>query len=391
MVGTEQLLYGTILCEFQPQDLHILYSFNKLQNIRIYGLKNNYTLFWNNISICYIHLNNSLLILSQRIHQRQIMVADDWRECVIAAIEAGDSARLDELLQHEHKEHLNFICPSAYGYNTPLMKAIKRDNVHTADKLINAGASVHFPDLEGLTPLIRAAVSTPDICRLLLAHGAGIHVQHRDHWQQSPLYMAVNYGRRETVSLLLEKGAEIYYPSMQWDDPNTSPVAAAINFSLPDKLEVLLNHCRKTSLRTPLAFLFKWAIKIRREECAAIILQQGYYPILNVVKPDTSYFEEAARRGQVRVVSLMVELNPHFMQENWLVTNCIPDELERKHANFVSWLVEYRKQPPALLKLCKSSILAQLDTPYTPKIKELPLPKILKVLLTTVETVYEEF
>ena len=60
-----------------------------------------------------------------------------------------------------------------------------------------------------------------------------------------------------------------------------------------------------------------------------------------------------------------------------------------KFQTFISWLTEYRKQPPSLVKLCRYTILSQLDSFYMPKIDALPLPKSLKAFLKAVESAYE--
>ena len=60
----------------------------------------------------------------------------------------------------------------------------------------------------------------------------------------------------------------------------------------------------------------------------------------------------AADTRSVKLVSVLVELNPHFLQEDWLLQNQLPEKLIA-HPDFCDWLVGYRKQPPCFAKAVK--------------------------------------
>ena len=94
----------------------------------------------------------------------------------------------------------------------------------------------------------------------------------------------------------------------------------------------------------------------------------------------------------IELMRMLVELNSQCLQEDWLVEEDIPAKLAQQ-PDFASYLVESRKQPPLLLKLCKSTILERLDIlhkTYMWKITDLPLPKSLKTFLATVESKYDK-
>ena len=130
------------------------------------------------------------------------------------------------------------------------------------------------------------------------------------------------------------------------------------------------------------------AVLYRSEECAIFTLQYGYYPRLSAdFTFNKSCFHKAADRGLIKLMSFMLESNPHFMQEDWLVHKDLPTEL-LQHSEFVLWLAEQRKHPQSLVKLCRSRILTQLDTYYILKVAELPLPNALKTFLKNVESAY---
>lgn len=90
---------------------------------------------------------------------------------------------------------------------TPLMMAALRGHVNAARTLIERGADVNKT---GWTPLHYAATGTqpqqPEIIALLLEHHAYIDAESPNG--TTPLMMAVHYGTRDSVQLLLQEGAD---------------------------------------------------------------------------------------------------------------------------------------------------------------------------------------
>ena len=75
--------------------------------------------------------------------------------------------------------------------------------------LLNNGADIEIADQWGDTPLMVAVeYGKKDIVALLLDKGADVHA--RDFIQTTPLHMAVLSGNKDIVSLLIEKGADIH-------------------------------------------------------------------------------------------------------------------------------------------------------------------------------------
>ena len=167
-------------------------------------------------------------------------------------------------------------------------------------------------------------------------------------------------------------------------------------------LNLFLDHCGKFSITIPLKLLLDYAICKHnlqqgvksREECAILLLRQGCYPRKrerNVFKPFGSCFQKAGDCGLINVMGYLVELNPQFLQEDWLIQGDFSTELEQ-HSSFLSWLMEYRKQSPDLrkLKFASQYIISQLGTYYMLRVDNLPLPKALRTFLQVVETAFTE-
>ena len=117
-----------------------------------------------------------------------------------------------------------------------------------------------------------------------------------------------------------------------------------------------------------------------------------FFPMQNetsvLFDSSASFFYSAADHGLSELISLLVGINPHILQERWLIQGSFPTKL-RQNQDFLSWLLKCRKQSPSLVILCKYSILSQLQSYYRSKIDMLPLPKTLKVFLKTVKSEYQ--
>ena len=236
--------------------------------------------------------------------------------------------------------------------------------------------------------MITAGYGNVHRCELLLKYGANVNARNHQ-WDDDRSVLSSSVSQRkcktETIALLLEHGAQIY------DSPNELPnpyapvykcqsVCKAIKFKLPCVLKMFLDHSDKINMRLPLAELFSYCLTYRSEECAIMTLELGYYPHpQNII----SFFRWAAKSGlPSNLMSLMVEINPHCLQSEWLISQKFPSQLV-ENTDVISLLVECRKQPPSLTQLCKSAVLARLDTYYLRQgtIDELPLPKLLKAFL----------
>ena len=299
----------------------------------------------------------------------------------MAAVYNRDAANLEQLLKTTDNQELDFL----WRKQAPLVVAAVCKEYVLVEKLLRAGASVNFPNGGGYTALMHATMNgSMDICNLLLKHGADVHASYTNV-PFTALHYAAHSGELISAALLLEHGAKIHDSTIPWYE-QTSPINVAIQSRKPEMLSFLLEYCKKADIEIPLSLIFVEATYRGSQECAIIALKQGYYPE-SIRSAKGTWFQMAADTGSVKLVSVLVELNPHFLQEDWLIQNQLPEKLIA-HPDFCDWLVGYRKQPPCLQKLCRSVILSQLVVYYIPKVGELPLPRLLKTYLTAVESAY---
>ena len=326
------------------------------------------------------------------------------RERIMDAVDVCDATLLDNLLktiEDISKPHLDFtsLPPNAHvpRRTTPLKLAAIKGHKGIAEQLICAGASVDFTgDVDDDTPLMLAAMDGhKDICLLLLHHGADINLQTDCKVSQpkTALYFAAWNGESEIVSLLLNHEAELCNFQLSWNDHHQAirhlPIAAAITAGYPRTTRIFLDHYTKQDFRLPLETLFNLGLLYGGEECLIVVLQQGYYPIDKESNEFNfwSCFYKACRSEMIKLASLLLELNPRYMQDRWLVMKSYPKGLTQ-HSDFIPWLTKCRKYPPSLAKMCKSMILSQLGSYYMSKIKLLPLPTALKTFLSSLLSSY---
>ena len=301
---------------------------------------------------------------------------------VFRAVRKNSSVFLDELLKYKDMQSLDYFGENGYS---PLSYAVFKCRYQMTEQLLCAGADVNFVDNNGRTPLMEAARDGYlGICRLLIHHGANINAKGTSY-HRTALENAVGLDRYEIASFLLDNGAKPYNPSRTFV---YSPLALASYCESDNILKLLLNHCSKTNQILPLAHMFNRSLKHFSDNHAILVLKYGYYPLVKSdISPYSSLLYKAACCGFVQTMSFMVEINPHFLQEEWLIKGPFPGPL-RLHAAYKSWLVEYRKQVPCLQKLCKSKILSQVESNYKFKVLELPLPKLLHKYLCVVNSTY---
>ena len=263
-------------------------------------------------------------------------------------------------------------------------------------QLLLAGATVDGPDIGGNAPLMVAAMSCDkEMCNLLLKHGANVYAGNK-YRSDTAMDYAVRYNNVDAVTAFLQHAAE--NPSKAAIKMIPSGLRGPAFGGYPSILNLFSDHCGKFSIMIPLKLLLDDAIHKHNlhqgvnghEECVILVLHQGCFPKsreTNIFKPFGSCFQKAGHCGLINVMGHLAELNPWFLQEDWLIQGDFSAELEQ-HSSFLSWLMEYRKQPPDLRKLCKSVIISQLGTHYMLQVDNLPLPKALRTFLQVVETAY---
>lgn len=325
------------------------------------------------------HTEKKLSLCS--IYSSSLERSSNWKTSIMLTL-LGNDTHLPLPLCSFKGYPLDFI---AYGF-TPLTRCVY-DRRHAAlEQLLHAGASVDFEDGNGRTPLMTAAFRADiDSCYILLNHGANVNAKIGSN---TALVHASCNGAYEVACLLLQHGARPCDTRNLWDNFGDSAFASAIAWNHCNVVERFVTYFNERDIKLPLELLIKLAVERSSEDCAIIFLEQGLY--LNHKSLQTiSLFHMAAEKGQIKLMSLLVELDPQFLQEEWLIQKKIPEELQ-KQKSYTFWLMEYRKHVPSLQKVCKSSILSQLVCYYKPKIAELPLPRSLREYLCLLESTYNQ-
>lgn len=112
-----------------------------------------------------------------------------------------ESYAVAEALMARPDLNVNLLNPAG---ESALMMAALRGNLAWCERLLARGASVNKP---GWSPLHYAATGPdPKIVKLLLERGAVVDAESPD--KTTPLMMAARYGKEESVTLLLARGAD---------------------------------------------------------------------------------------------------------------------------------------------------------------------------------------
>ena len=213
---------------------------------------------------------------------------------------------------------------------SPLTKASRLGKYAIAEQLLCAGAGVEFVNGLGRTPLMEAVrYRNTDICHLLLNHGANINARCKGNRYEALHYVARRGSSSDVAALLIKHGAEPYNPTNPQENFEDSPFAMAICFNCPHIMEIYLDYCENNNYRIPAKLALSMAIHEGSCDCAVILLKRGLSPIPNGPIVKMPYFDlfnnsatclyVAAVRGLDKLISFLIELNPHMLQEESLV------------------------------------------------------------------------
>ena len=231
------------------------------------------------------------------------MTDDEWRRNVMETVETQDGIQLQQLLQYSKQQSLDY----SIGRYSPLTRAACLKSCNIIEQLLLAGAHVDFPKDCGQTPLmITASNGNIHMSELLLKYDANVNARNHKKVYLSVLCYAVRVSNARTVALLLEHGA-LAYDSSKEEVRAAAPMHTAIQYKSPCMLKLLLDHADKINRRIPPAEfvspIFTWG----SEKCAIVFMQEGYYP-----KPE--WFHCVTYYNMPKLMSLLVEINPHYLQ-----------------------------------------------------------------------------
>lgn len=176
---------------------------------------------------------------------------------------------------------------------TPFHLAVRNGHLDVAHLLLEHGASPESSTPEGLTPLHLASITGyPEVVEFLIDAGANINAK-LDTNLKSPLFYAAGNGRKETVRLLLDRGAK----AKSFDDNQSTPL--------------------------------HWAAKRGKSECAKLLLDAGA-EIDHREELNYSPLELAAQGGFLKMTSLLIDRGANVDGQNgyalmYAVTGNYPD------------------------------------------------------------------
>jgi uncharacterized protein len=173
---------------------------------------------------------------------------------------------------------------------TPLMLAVREDNVALADKLIKGGADVKAANRYGVTPLYLAALNgNADIILKLLKAGAGANDAATEG--ETALMTASRSGHLAAVKVLLEAGATVETRE-PWRGQTALMWAAAEGH--PDVIKELAAHGADVNATSALQ---KWERQVTLEPREKWLPPGGLTPM---------YF--AARQGCAECITVLASL-----------------------------------------------------------------------------------
>ncbi|KAL1537333.1 ankyrin-1-like isoform X4 [Salvia divinorum] len=171
-----------------------------------------------------------------------------------------------------------FVDPLTYKIDTPIAQAAKRGHVKIVKFLIEHGAKINLPNIEGFTPLHYALLKGDmELMELLLNNAALLHLE---SVHGTPLQIAVSLGNAEAVKSLLSHGAN------------------------PDLFFAVVD--------SPLGI----AIKVRSFECLKLLLETNASP--NLYFNGLSPLSAAARVHDTKFLKslLAAKADPNLFQED---------------------------------------------------------------------------
>ena len=261
-------------------------------------------------------------------------------------------------------------------YLTPLMQAIEMKNEVLVSDLIKAGADVNphnmiQKNIINYSPLMEAVFQhNLDICTTLLRNGSDVNaVSSTNTHSKTALTIAAESFRPNylaIVALLLEHGAT--HPVSKCG--RSLLMCAALSHNKAEMVDLVMKHGHKfrkyPSLHNPSVFRDELcdALEAYSEDCCITLLEWGF----NVKANDYPYFLTAVEMGTCKLVGILIQLNPQFLQENWLIKNYIPSRPSFRalyidfhdFSELLRKLQEARKQPTTLQELCKAAVLQKI-------------------------------
>ncbi|XP_013417730.1 ankyrin repeat domain-containing protein 1-like [Lingula anatina] len=283
-------------------------------------------------------------------------------------------------------QYWNFI-KTFENSTTPLYRAILSNSAKVCQLLIHAGANVNLRilgfNVGGESPLMKCVqLDNKEICEVLINSLCNLNA--KTDTRYNALHYAVAYRRYDIAELLLTNRIHMHTASVEGVTPMTIAVDQHNAAMCRILVEFGYNMQKKYKWgETPL----QHAIKIHSENCAITLVHMGCK--LKRPKEENSYFYLAASEGLFQLMKLLLEINPYYIYEKWILERNLPLSLYQKPELF-EWLFAKSSQPASLSALCRSVIRVAIGPYPSTQVQDLPLPKKLQEYLALIEYVNEE-
>ena len=267
--------------------------------------------------------------------------------------------------------------------HTPLISAVKINNISLVKILLDANAPVNETDLEQSTALhVAASGSTPDIVELLLQNGAEVNVKNR--MDLSPLMCAIMYNKLENIHILLNHGADIKVTSSL-----RSVLTVAARTGTEEILETLIeagadpDHMDAHG-NTPIFI----AVQYQNYAAARCLIRNGCIldsPIaVHHVREwqKMSLLKYAFVRQNLNFVKMLYAAGAFT---NEILMDCLNDEKLRENCShkpaLLNSLEQYSASPQHFMHLCRKTIRVAIRKPLPKTIPQLSIPPSIKDFL----------
>ena len=156
-----------------------------------------------------------------------------------------------------------------------------------------------------------------------------------------------------------------------------TPMTIAISEDLPIMVRLLIEFGYRIDKRfdwgeTPL----EMASRMHAEDCALTMVVWGA-SLKQKNRKNPSFFTMACEEGLLRLLRLLVDVNPLFLNEKWVQRRKIPLALYREEET-CEWIFERASNPFSLKHLCFAKIFRSIGKWPIANVDKLPLPQQLR-------------
>nr|XP_012418951.1 PREDICTED: ankyrin repeat and SOCS box protein 3 isoform X2 [Odobenus rosmarus divergens] len=237
---------------------------------------------------------------------RSVDVADNRGWMPIHEAAYHNSVECLRMLLHAVDSSENYIKTKTFEGFCALHLAASQGHWKIVQILLEAGADPNATTLEETTPLFLAVENGQiDVLRLLLRHGANVNGSHSMcGW--NALHQATFQENAEIIKLLLKKGAN----KECQDDFGITPLFVAAQYGKLESLNILTSsganvNCQALDKATPLFI----AAQEGHTECVELLLSSGADPDLYCNEDNWQLpIHAAAQMGHTKILDLLIPL-----------------------------------------------------------------------------------